>query len=468
MEEDGHVRKRQKTESQEETSEPWAPNSWRAKPIKQQPEYKDEEKLTAVLDKVKKLPPLVHPGEIDQLRTYLGEASEGKRFLLQGGDCAEIFQYCNTVDIENKLKVLLQMSLVLTYGARTPVVRIARMAGQYAKPRSSNTELVDGEEVLSYRGDHVNGFDKNDREADPDRLLQAYFHSSATLNYVRALVNGGFADLRHPDNWKMDHVKNLHTRQQYEDTVTRMLDALDFMKTIDPHLSSDSMRSVDIFTSHEGLLLNYEEALTRKIGNQYYNVSAHFLWIGDRTRELGGAHIEYFRGLANPVGIKVGPSMAPEELVRVLRILNPDNVPGKVTLITRYGAKLVQQHLPGHIRAVKNAGLKVVWCCDPMHGNTSKSSSGLKTRNFDSILEELRHCFSTHKEHGSRLNGVHFELTGDAVTECTGGSAKLSEDDLVKNYKTFCDPRLNHKQSMDMAFLIANYYQKERKQMSTL
>eukprot|EP01137_Pigoraptor_chileana_P007752 Opistho-2@53742 len=454
-------RKKRRTTSECAELADWSPSSWKSKPIKQQPTYKDQKQLRASLETLKSLPPLVSTGEIDDLRSQLAEVAEGKRFLLQGGDCAELFSYCSKKPIENKLKILLQMSLVLTWGARTPIVRVARMAGQYGKPRTKDTEMVDGEEVLSYRGDNVNGFDKHDREHDPNRLVQAYFHSSATLNYVRALLAGGFADLQHPENWNLTKVRCHATRRVYEDMVNSMLDSLHFMKTI--KASEDRrLQSVDLYTSHEGLILDYEESLTQRVQDRWYNVGAHFLWIGDRTRQLDHAHVEYFRGLQNPIGVKVGPSTDPNELVELIRRLDPLRLPGKITIITRYGAAKVDDCLPKHIKAVTDAGLKVVWCCDPMHGNTENTSNRMKTRNFDKILEELRRTFAIHKSLNRQLNGVHFELTGDPVTECTGGSSNLSEADLTKNYQTFCDPRLNYDQSMDMALLIAEYYQKER------
>jgi len=421
----------------------------------------DKSEVDQVLAKLKTLPPLVHHQEIENLKTLLGEVENNQRFLLQGGDCAESFNYCNSTDIENKLKVLIQMSLVLTYGGRTPLVRIIRGAGQYAKPRSKPTEMVEGEEILAFRGDNINGFEKNQREHNPKRLLDAYFHSASTWNYVRALLSGGFADLHQPNQWTLDHVKSSSAKSEYEALVNQMLDSLDFMKTIRAEEPS-STRQVEMFSSHEGLILDYEQSMTRKIGDKWYNVGAHFLWIGDRTRDLKGAHIEYFRGISNPIGVKVGPSMQNEELINLIKLLNPAQESGRITLITRYGANKVAEMLPKHIKAVQEAGLKVVWCCDPMHGNTEVVSSGLKTRRFDNILKELSLNFSLHKQNGSRLGGVHFELTGDGVTECIGGSMEMNENDLQLNYQTFCDPRLNYEQSLDMAFLISKIMEEER------
>ncbi|RHZ84505.1 hypothetical protein Glove_80g42 [Diversispora epigaea] len=450
----------------------WSPSSWRTKPIKQDVIYDDKEHLKKVLTKLNHLPPMVTPEEIIKLRNQLKQVALNKAFLLQGGDCAELFDYCSQEPIESKLKVLLQMSLVLTWGARVPVVRIARMSGQYAKPRSSPFEKYQGQDIPSFRGDNVNGFDIDDRKPDPERLVGAYFHSAATLNYVRSILNSGFADLHHPSEWSLHHVRSNGTRQEYQTIVDRLTDALDFMTTIgaDNPLSpiSNSLNSVDLFMSHEGLVLEYEQSLTRHLRNpttdefEWFNVGTHFLWVGDRTRQLNGAHVEYFRGIQNPIGIKVGPSMQPDELKELLDIVNPNKEIGKVTLITRYGANNVEKYLPGHIQAVKESGHVVVWACDPMHGNTKNSSSGVKTRHFNAIIEELSKAIHIHKANNSQMNGVHFELTGEGVTECVGGSMQLADADLALNYKTYCDPRLNYEQSLDVAFLIAKYYEKER------
>ncbi|KAJ3074412.1 hypothetical protein HDU98_011289 [Podochytrium sp. JEL0797] len=445
----------------------WKPDSWKEKKIVQDVIYEDQAHLGKVLGKLKRLPPLVSEAEIKNLKKQLAEVAENKRFLLQGGDCAELFDYCEQAQIESKLKVLLQMSLILVWGGRTSVVRIARMAGQYAKPRSKPMETVNGAEYHAFRGDNVNGNDLEDRKPDPERLIGAYFHSAATINYVRTLLASGFADLHHPGSWNLEawdlaHVRNPAIRKEYEGIVDRLYDALDFMKTIGADDSTDSFNSVDMFMSHEGLLLDYEQQFTQQGSDKkFYNLGTHFLWIGDRTRQLDGAHIEYFRGLANPVGVKVGPSMEPAELVRVLDILDPDFETGKVTLITRYGHDKIEQYLPGHIKAVQGTKHKVVWCCDPMHGNT-ETVNGVKTRRFDNIAEELGKAFRTHTQNGSSLGGVHFELTGDRVTEAIGGSMELSADDLSTNYQTFCDPRLNYEQSLDIAFSIAKFFQEQR------
>ncbi|KAL1925179.1 uncharacterized protein VTP21DRAFT_62 [Calcarisporiella thermophila] len=472
-------------ELHENSGEAWSPSTWQTKPIRQEVAYENQDEFKKALRKLHHLPPLVCPGEIHKLRKQLRDVALGKAFLLQGGDCAELFEYCSQEPIENKLKVMLQMSLVVIWGARTPVVRIARMAGQYAKPRSKPTEMFEGKEILSFRGDNVNGYDPNDRNPDPNRLTLAYFHSAATLNYVRALLNAGFADLHDPAAWNLAHVRSSSLRKEYQAIVDRLLDALDFMKTIgaDANASNNPLNTVDMFMSHEGLLLEYEQALTRllpapsdessshkhkdgsTVGGEdvrYYNTGAHFLWIGDRTRQLEGAHVEYFRGIENPIGIKVGPSMEPEELPSLLDKLNPRKEIGKITLITRYGAGLIEKYLPGHIKAVQASGHKVVWVCDPMHGNTKNSTQGVKTRHFEDIIQELSKAFRIHKDCGSKLNGVHFELTGDSVTECVGGSMELSDADLSANYQTYCDPRLNYEQSLDMAFMIARHYERER------
>lgn len=368
--------------------------------------------------------------------------------MLQGGDCAELFDYCSSEPIENKIKVLLQMSLILVWGARTPIVRIARMSGQYAKPRSSPTEVIDGVVHNSFRGDNVNGIALSDRTPNPERLIQAYFHSAATMNYVRALLDSNLADLNHPDAWSLQsdywnlsHVKSHSVRTRYQEIVDDLRSAMDFMKIIGADSKNENLTKAMIYMSHEGLLLDYESTLTRLIEDKYYNLGTHFLWIGDRTRQINGAHVEYFRGIQNPIGVKVGPSMDTVELLRLLDILNPDYLVGKVTLITRYGASNIQKHLPFHIKAVNDSKHKVVWCCDPMHGNTETTAAGVKTRKFENIISELTQAFEIHKKCSSRLGGVHCELTGDAVTETIGGSSALEEADLSRNYQTFCDPR---------------------------
>ncbi len=441
----------------------WTPRSWRSKPIAQQPRYADPAAVEAALERVRALPPLVAPGEIDTLRRKLADAAAGRAFLLQGGDCAERFQDCALAPIEAKLKILLQMSLVLTWGARIPVIRVGRMAGQYAKPRSSDTEVVDGVEMPSYRGDHVNANlpDLASRQPDPERLVSAYFHSAATLNYARALLDAGFADLHQPRHWDLGFVRSVDSRSEYEDMLERILDALDFVESTGVR-GDAALRTVELYSSHEGLLLPYEEALTRELGGAAYNLGAHMLWIGDRTRQLDGAHVEYCRGVENPIGVKVGPSLDAAALVRLVEALEPANRAGRVTLITRFGAERVEALLPPLVAAVRAAGQDVVWSCDPMHGNTHKTAGGIKTRSVDRILGELRGTFDVHSAAGSHLGGVHFELTGEDVTECVGGPQELSEDDLCRSYETFCDPRLNYAQSLEMAFLVAQRLQRRR------
>jgi 3-deoxy-7-phosphoheptulonate synthase len=436
----------------------WKPDSWRAKPIKQQPHYDDPGRLSDVLGRIRSYPPLVFAGEVDNLRRQLADAAAGHRFLLQGGDCAERFQDCNQDAITSKLKILLQMSVVLCYGARRPVVRVGRIAGQYAKPRSADAETVQGVTLPVFRGDNINSFepDPEGRKANPERLLHGYHTASMTLNYIRALITGGFADLHHPENWNLGFVGKSAHRNKYEQVVANIRDAVTFMETFGG-VREESLGSVDFFTSHEGLLLGFEEAMTRQIGAQgrYYNLGAHMLWIGDRTREITGAHVEYFRGIANPIGIKWGPSADPQEVVELMQALNPRNEAGRLTIITRFGHEKVAECLPRAVEAVSRAGVNVLWSSDPMHGNVIKAGNNIKTRDFDSILAELRHSFEVHARLGSRLGGVHFELTGENVTECIGGSEAIREADLARQYETFCDPRLNYSQSLEMAFVIS-------------
>lgn len=476
-------------------SSDWAPDSWRSKPIKQCPEYPDPKPLAKATAELNRMPPLVTPNEILKLKAHLADVARGEAFLLQGGDCAELFDYCNQSAIESKIKLLLQMSLVLIWGANKRVVRIGRMAGQYAKPRSSPTENVGGRQVPCFRGDILNGFDLEERELDPGRLVKAYHHSAATLNYVRAALAAGIADLHRPLDWELGHVREPELKAKYSRAVNFLTNMMSFMETVGASGSSSNLDTVDLFTSHEGLVLEYEQPLTRPFSSsaihgtrgkapaasgsgangeqqqqqqqpetQYFDTSAHFLWIGDRTRQIEGGHVEFFRGIANPIGVKVGPSTPTEDLLELLRALNPSREPGKVTLITRYGASRVRSLLPAHIRAVEDSEYSrcVVWQCDPMHGNTRSTAAGVKTRRFGDIFSELQETLRIHKEQGSYLGGVHLELTGDAVTECMGGSVGLDEDDLSANYTSFCDPRLNEKQALELAFLIADHYRNER------
>lgn len=446
-----------------EAPQSWSPQSWRGKEIRQQPAYDDPALVEQVLNRVRTLPSLVHPGEVDTLREQLARAGRGEAFLLQGGDCAERFEDCTREALESKLKILLQMSLVLTWGARIPVVRIGRMAGQYAKPRSSDTETIHGVVVPSYRGDNVNGIDPTlrARRPDPERLARAYFYSAATLNYIRALLDGGFADLHHPQHWDLGFVRSIARRAEYEGMRERMLDSLNFVESTGVR-GSAAFRTVEFYASHEALLLPYETAMTVEVGGHWYNLGAHMLWVGERTRQWNGAHVEYLRGIENPVGVKVGPTISATELVELIRALEPANREGRVTLITRLGAAVVAGRLPALIAATREHGLNVVWACDPMHGNTITTESGYKTRRFESILAELHETFEAHDQSGSHLNGVHFELTGEDVTECVGGAQELSEADLSRSYQTYCDPRLNYGQSLEMAFLLAQKLQRRR------
>jgi len=442
----------------------WEPDSWRRHPARQQPAYADPHATDAVLDRIRGLPPIVAIGEVDALRSRLVEAARGRTFILQGGNCAERFLDCNAGSIVNKLKILLQMSVILTYGARRPVLRIGRIAGQYAKPRSNDTESVNGRELPVYRGDAVNSIEPEPaaRAADPARLLSAYFHSVATINHIRALIESGFADLRRPHNWDLGTVESGRNWAEYRAVVERILDAIGFMESFGG-VRSEMLGRVDFYTSHEGLLLGYEEALARKDPEtgRWYGSSAHMLWIGARTCDPGGAHVEFFRGLANPIGIKIGPKMTPEQLDRLLEVLNPENEEGRITLITRFGAEQAGRVLPPLLRAVRETGRRVVWSCDPMHGNTVTLENGRKTREFSTILDELTSTFRIHQESGSHLGGVHFELTAEDVTECTGGSNVLTPRDLERRYETWCDPRLNDSQRLQMAFLIARLMQEE-------
>ena len=433
----------------------WTPESWRKFPIKQQPVYANATELDGILGEIKKLPPLVFVGEVDRLKQQLGRASRGECFVLQGGDCAERFQDCNREAITRKLKIMLQMSLVLCYGLRKPIVRIGRIAGQYAKPRSADTETINGQVMPVYRGDIINSFEASSeaRKPDPVRIRQAYQYSAATLNYLRALTKGGFADLHHPQTWDLKLASNAPKRSEYERIVHNIQDAIVFMESIGSR--EERLGTVDFFTSHEGLLLPFEEAMTQYVPEKdaYYNLGAHTLWIGDRTRQLDGAHIEYFRGIANPIGLKVGPTSDIRDIRAICERINPKHEDGKITLITRYGQGKGQDHLPALIKAFQD--LPIVWSIDPMHGNATKTANGTKTRNFDDILAEVEESLSIHKAEGSILGGIHFELTGDDVTECMGGSAAITADHLNLNYETYCDPRLNYSQSLEMAFLVA-------------
>ncbi len=435
----------------------WRPDSWQNKPALQQATYPDAEALRRAVDELSALPPLVTSWEVNALKKQLAEAQEGKRFLLQGGDCAERFSECRADTISNRLKVLLQMSLVLVHGLKMPVIRLGRFAGQYAKPRSSDTEVRDGVELPSYRGDLINGseFTEKARVPDPQRLIEGYSRAALTLNFVRGLIEGGFADLHHPEYWDLSWVEHSPLAEEYQAMVKSIGDSLRFMETLAGRRISDFQR-VDFFTSHEALHLHYEQAQTRQVPHQWgwFNLSAHLPWIGMRTAQLDGAHVEYCRGIRNPIGLKIGPGYDADWLSRVIEVLNPDDEPGKLVLIHRLGAGQVEEQLPEMIRAVQRTGRRVLWISDPMHGNTETSSNGYKTRRFDKIRSELEDSFDVHESLGSRLGGVHLELTGENVTECTGGARALEDVDLARAYKTGVDPRLNYEQALEMAMLI--------------
>ncbi len=440
----------------------WQPDSWRQKPILQQPTYEDLTRLSEVEKTLSTYPPLVFAAEARELRRQLGEVSLGKGFLLQGGDCAESFDEFNAPKIRDTFKVLLQMAIVLTFAGRCPVTKVARMAGQYAKPRSSDFETKNGISLPSYRGDIINSFEftEDARRPNPDRLLEAYHRSASTLNLLRAFAQGGLADLHEVNRWNMAFVENNPLKERYHDMAMRIQDTLEFMDVIGINSqSSPTLHETSLFTSHEALLLNYEQALTRidTLTGKPYDCSAHMVWIGERTRQLDHAHIEFFRGIHNPIGVKVGPTMEEDELIRLIDALNPLNDPGRLTLITRMGADKIADNLPRLLRRVKAEGRHVVWSSDPMHGNTFSASSGYKTRNFDAILREIKQFFGAHDAEGTHAGGIHLEMTGQHVTECTGGAYEISDDDLAQAYKTQCDPRLNADQVLEMAFLVADH-----------
>lgn len=443
----------------------WKPDSWRNFPILQQPEYPELTALSDVETRLKTFPPLVFAEETRQLFKQLADVSQGDGFVLQGGDCAESFMEFNAPKIRDTFKVILQMAIVLTYAGKVPVTKIARMAGQYAKPRSSNVEVRNGIELPTYRGDIINSFEftENARIPNPDRMLQAYQQSAATLNLLRAFSQGGLADLHQINRWNMAFVESNPLKERYQDMVERLHDALEFMEVIGINSNTHPMlHETSLFTSHEALLLNYEQALTRvdTLTGKWYNCSAHMLWIGERTRQLDHAHVEFFRGIHNPIGVKVGPSMQPDELIRLIDALNPENIPGRLTLITRMGANNLADNLPRLLARVKQEGRNVVWTSDPMHGNTKTASSGYKTRNFDDILKEIEQFFAAHQSEGTHAGGIHLEMTGQHVTECIGGAYEISESDLAQCYQTQCDPRLNADQVLELAFLVADRLKK--------
>jgi 3-deoxy-7-phosphoheptulonate synthase len=436
----------------------WHPASWHTKSAQQQPQYAERQAVERVIAELSRLPPVVVSWEVEALREQIAAAQRGERFVLQGGDCAEAFEDCESNQIAQKMKIHLQMSLVLLHGLKKPIVLVGRIAGQYAKPRSAETETRDGITLPSYRGDIVNRseFTREAREPDPQLLLRGYERAALTLNFVRALVAGGFADLHHPEYWNLEFMRHAPLKEAYQRIVQSIGDSLDFFESISGQRVHEASR-VDFYTSHEGLHLHYEQAQTRFIPRQqrWYNLSTHLPWIGMRTAQLDGAHIEYFRGIANPIAVKVGPSMDAEWLQQLVHVLNPNNEPGRLTLIHRFGARGIAKALPPLIQAVRATGQTVLWICDPMHGNTEATASGLKTRRFENILSELEQSFDIHRELGSYLGGVHFELTGEDVTECIGGARGLTEADLVRSYRSQVDPRLNYEQALEMAMLIA-------------
>jgi len=434
----------------------WLPDSWQRRPAVQQPVYPDAVALDNALTQLRELPPLVTSWEVLELKRKLADAAEGRSFLLQGGDCAESFADCTSPLISNRLKVLLQMSLVLVHGLKLPVVRVGRFAGQYAKPRSADSETRGDETLPSYRGDIVNApeFTAAARRPDPQRLIEAHSKSALTMNFTRALIDGGFADLHHPEYWDLAWVEHSPLQAEYRRMVEAIGDSVRFMETLAGPIGS--FGKVDFYTSHEALLLHYEQAATRQVPRQWgwFNLSTHFPWIGMRTAQLDGAHVEYCRGIRNPIGLKVGPGVAPDTLLRTLDALDPDNEPGRITLIHRMGAAKIAAELPPLLQAVKAHGHRVLWCCDPMHGNTEALANGVKTRRFANIRAELDAAFDIHAAQATRLGGVHLELTGENVTECLGGARDLTETDLARAYKSSVDPRLNYEQSLEIAMLI--------------
>ena len=435
----------------------WAPDSWRGRPALQLPQYPDPGALEAALAELRRLPPLVTSWEIFALKKQIAEAQEGRRFLLQGGDCAENFGDCESGTISNRLKVLLQMSLVLVHGLRLPVVRVGRFAGQYAKPRSADMETRGEVSLPSYRGDVVNGpeFTAAARVPDPQRMITAHARSAMTMNFVRALIDGGFADLHHPEYWNLSWVGCSPLAEDYQKMVNSIGDAVRFMETL-AGAEVHNLNRIDFYTSHEALLLPYEEALTRQVPRQWgwFNLSTHYPWIGMRTAALDGAHVEYFRGIRNPVAIKVGPSVHPDQLLRLIDVLNPEDEPGRLTFIHRMGAAQIAEKLPPLLEAVRRDGRRVLWVCDAMHGNTESTANGYKTRRFANVLGEVEQSFDLHAAAGTRLGGVHLELTGEDVTECTGGARELTDTDLERAYRSSVDPRLNYEQSLEIAMAI--------------
>ena len=437
----------------------WHPASWRDRPAAQQPQWPDQASLDQVLKTLGGLPPLVFAGEARQLQSQLAEVCAGRAFVLQAGDCAESFDGVTADSIRDRLKVILQMAVVLAFSAGVPTVKIGRIAGQFAKPRSSSTEVVDDVELPSFRGHMVNdiGFSEHSRTADPERLVQAYHQSAFTLNLLRAFTKGGYADLRQVHMWNQEFIAASPEGRRYERVADGIDSALRFMAACGISIDAPEMHQVDFYTSHEALVLDYEQAFTREdsITGQWYDCSAHMLWIGERTRQLDGAHVEFMRGIKNPLGCKLGPAATPSEVLELCEALNPDRIPGRLTLISRMGADKVSDALPPLLAAVRDAHHPVVWECDPMHGNTYTTAGGRKTRHFEAVMDEIDRYFTAHAEAGTWPGGIHVEITGDDVTECVGGAEAISDDDLERRYETMCDPRLNGPQSLELAFRLA-------------
>jgi 3-deoxy-7-phosphoheptulonate synthase len=443
----------------------WKINSWRNYPVKHIPEYPDKKELDGVLNKINDFPPLVFAGETRHLKEQLAQVVDGKAFLLQGGDCAESFAEFHPDNIRDTFKLILQMSLVLTYSASVPVIKLGRIAGQFSKPRSSPIENIDGVELPSYLGDNINGmeFNEKSRVPDPKRLYKAYSQSASTLNLIRAFSHGGFADLKKVHTWNLGFIKKTPAAKKFKELEDKISDALAFMDACG--INSDfnrRLKTVNFWTSHEALLLPFEQAMTRidSTTGEHHATSAHFVWIGDRTRQLDGGHVEFCRGIENPIGIKCGPTLKSEDLINLCNRINPNNEKGKITLISRFGSENVEKHLPKLIRSIKKEGLNVIWSCDPMHGNTIKATSGYKTRPFNNVVKEVKNVFKCHQSEGSYAGGLHIEMTGQDVTECTGGAQKISDQDLSDRYHTHCDPRLNANQALELAFLISDEIKK--------
>ncbi|SDS08129.1 3-deoxy-D-arabinoheptulosonate-7-phosphate synthase [Halopseudomonas sabulinigri] len=446
----------------------WTPDSWRSKPILQQPTYPDQQALLAVEDSLASYPPLVFAGEARELRRQFAEVTAGRAFLLQGGDCAESFAEFSAPKIRDTFKVMLQMAVVMTFAAGCPVVKVGRMAGQFAKPRSADDETQGGVTLPAYRGDIINNiaFEAAGRAPDPQRLLSAYHQATATLNLLRAFAQGGFASLDQVHQWNLDFIANSAMADRFQQLADRIDESLAFMRACGfDNEHSPQLRETAFFTAHEALLLNYEQAFTRRdsLTGDWYDCSAHMLWIGDRTRQLDGAHVEFMRGIGNPIGIKAGPTTDPDDLLRLIDRLNPENSSDRLNVIVRMGADKVEQHMPALVRAVEREGKQVLWSSDPMHGNTMKASSGYKTRDFARILSEVEQFFAVHQAEGSWAGGIHIEMTGQNVTECIGGATPVTEDGLSDRYHTHCDPRLNADQSLELAFLIAETLKKVRR-----